>query len=141
MAISRATVRTALSAGGLLFCLVGGVSTTGQAEPAPEASGRGLHKTLEAWDHLEAQLQEARQNLKGAQRPSERRKWEQEIQALEAQQETLVDELAKLIGGLPPAVGNEQTPWLEEDLERKRPYQDAILENNADRRLPSSTSK
>lgn len=121
-----------------LLSVIASLPDSTYAEEPPPTKSSPLQQQLEAFEQSEQQIKEIRISLKSASPRKRRRELKLRLRKLEAAQEQLLQEIDRLIGGLPPSVTHSPSIALEQNLEIRQRHQEAILDDNADRRLPSN---
>lgn len=104
-------------------------------EPPP--SGPSLQESIQTYETLETRIVELRRQAASA-RGRARRQLEDQLRQLQAEQDRAFAAIEGAVGPLPPAIRPEPPAPLEGALDARRRRDDAVLERDVDRRLPSS---
>jgi hypothetical protein len=99
-----------------------------------------LEQRLDELEGIDQALAEAHQQLKTATTRAAHRQLKARILELKETQAALLEELEAFFGPPPTAVRDEPPLDLEQQLESQERHHDAILERDADRRLPTQPS-
>ena len=116
----------------LVFCgfLLAATPVRSEGEDPPT-----LAQVLDEFEHVEKELHMLEQRIPQA-IPSERRRLEKQKTDLQQRQETLLDQMEKMVGPLPPAARSDRRRPVEEQLEQGQIRNDAIQERDVEKRLP-----
>jgi hypothetical protein len=103
----------------------------------PKATPTPLEQRLEDLAQVDRELEDAQRQLSTSIAPRSRRRLKTRIQELRVSQERLLREIEQFVGPLPPAVQQEPTTPLEDQVKTQQRHHEAILESDVARRLPS----
>lgn len=114
-----------------------GAGVSGADDPAAPSAGPSLQEQIQTYETLDPRIADLQQQLTKA-RGRTRRHLEDQLRQLQAEQDRAFEAIEQAVGPLPPAIRPELPVPLESALDARHRRDDAVLERDVDRRLPSS---